>query len=133
MAACVDAFLSVLDQDPELYKFAVSHPMIGRDRSADELLADYTSAISEIITQRLADNLRAAGRDPARATPGGIAIVGFVRAAGDWWVEHHDAMTRAELTEYLTSILWGGAAGIYRLAGMEVDNRPPEHLFPRMT
>ncbi len=40
-------------------------------------------------------------------------MVGFIRAAADWWIEHPDEMTRADLTEYLTTDL-------------------PEHLFPML-
>jgi hypothetical protein len=29
-------------------------------------------------------------------------------------------------------LLWGGAAGVYALGGIEVDNRPPAHLFPML-
>jgi AcrR family transcriptional regulator len=132
IAAGVDAFLSMLEEDPELYRFAVSQPSDARDRDADDLVRDYTSTIGEIITQRLRGHLAEHGRDPAAAQPWGIATVGFLRAAGDWWVDHRDDMTRPQLADYLTSLLWGGAAGVYALGGVEVDNRPPEYLFPAL-
>ncbi len=127
IAAGIDAFLAMLDDDPELYRFVVSH-----QSDTAGLMREYVAGIGAIITQRLADYLAAAGRNPSGATPGGVAIVGFIRAAADWWIEHPDQMTRADLTEYLTSLLWGGAAGVYALAGITVDNRPPEHLFPTL-
>jgi AcrR family transcriptional regulator len=127
IAAGIDAFLGLLDDDPELYRFVVGH-----QSEAAGLVRDYVAGINAIITQRLADQLEAAGRDPRRATPGGAAIVGFIRAAADWWIDHPDEMSRDELTEYLTSLLWGGAAGVYTLAGVTVDNRLPEHLFPKI-
>jgi len=129
LAAGVDAFLSMLEEDPELYRFAVSRPI---DRDADDVVRDYTSTIGEIITQRLRGHLAEHGRDPAAAQPWGIATVGFLRAAGDWWIDHHDDMTRRQLADYLTSLLWGGAAGVYALGGVEVDNRPSEYLFPAL-
>jgi AcrR family transcriptional regulator len=127
IAAGIDAFLGMIDDDPELYRFVVSH-----QSDAAGLMRDYVAGISAIITDRLAERLAAAGRDPAGATPGGVAIVGFIRAAADWWVEHPGDITREQLTEYLTSLLWGGAASVYALAGLAVDNRPPEHLFPKL-
>jgi AcrR family transcriptional regulator len=128
IAAGVDAFLSMLEEDPELYRFAVSHPV----DEGEELVRDYTSSIGEIITERLRGHLVAHGRDPAAARPWGIATVGFLRAAGDWWIDHRDDMTRDRLADYLTSLLWGGAAGVYALGGIEVENRPPEYLFPEL-
>lgn len=125
MAAGVQAFLSMLDEDPDLYRFAVNQP-------AGDLVQDYQSSIAEIITQRLRGHLIAHGRDPVAARPWGIATVGFLRAAGDWWIDHRDDMPREHLAEYLTALLWGGAAGVYAMGGIELDNRPPEYLFPRL-
>jgi hypothetical protein len=38
-------------------------------------------------------------------------------------------MTREELREYLAALLWGGGAGIFQLAGREVDARPRAGVF----
>jgi AcrR family transcriptional regulator len=126
IAAGVDAFLAMLEEDPELYRFAISH----RRDAVDDLVRDYTGSIGEIITQRLRDHLTAQGHDPAAATPWGIAMVGFIRAAGDWWVDHPDATTRDDLADYLTALLWGGAAGVYTLGGGTADRQVAAHLFP---
>jgi AcrR family transcriptional regulator len=128
MAAGVDAFLSMLDEDPDLYRFAVSHPVT----DSEDVVRDYQSTIAEIITQRLRGHLVAHGRDPVAARPWGIATVGFLRAAGDWWIDHRDDMPRDKLAEYLTALLWGGAAGVYAMGGIELDSRPPEYLFPTL-
>jgi AcrR family transcriptional regulator len=127
-AAGVQAFLSMLDEDPDLYRFAVSHPV----DDSDDVVRDYQSTIAEIITQRLRGHLTAHGRDPAAARPWGIATVGFLRAAGDWWIDHREDMSREQLGDYLTALLWGGAAGVYAMGGIELDNRPPEYLFPKL-
>jgi AcrR family transcriptional regulator len=128
IAAGVHAFLSMLDEDPDLYRFAVGHPV----KDSDDVVRDYQSTIAEIITQRLRGHLVAHGRDPAAARPWGIATVGFLRAAGDWWIDHREDMSREQLGDYLTALLWGGAAGVYAMGGIELDNRPPEYLFPKL-
>ena len=126
IAAGVDAFLSVLEEDPELYRFAITH----QSTIVDDVVRDYTAGIGEIITQRLRAHLTEQGSDPAAAAPWGIAMVGFIRAAGDWWVDHRGAMTKDHLAEYLTALLWGGAAGVYTLGGGTAESRLPAHLFP---
>lgn len=131
LTAGIDAFLVLLDEDPELYKFVINQPVVARH--ADDVVHDYVTSISTIITGRLAEHLAAIGRDPAAATPAGNAIVGFVRAAGDWWVEHPDQTTRAQLTEYLTALLWGGFADVYQRASVPLDGRPAGHLSPTPT
>jgi hypothetical protein len=35
----------------------------------------------------------------------------MVYTAGDWWLQRR-TMSRAALTEYLTSMIWGGLAGL---------------------
>jgi AcrR family transcriptional regulator len=126
IAAGVDTFLAMLEEDPELYRFAITH----QSDAADDVVRDYTGSIGEIITQRLRAQLTEQGRDPAAAAPWGIAMVGFIRAAGDWWVDHRETMTRDDLAEYLTALLWGGAAGVYALGDATADSRVPAHLFP---
>jgi AcrR family transcriptional regulator len=126
IAAGVDAFLSVLEEDPELYRFAMTH----QSDAVDDVVRDYTAGIGEIITQRLREHLTEQGRDPAAAAPWGIAMVGLIRAAGDWWLDHRAAMSRDQLAEYLTALLWGGAAGVYTLGGGSAESRVPAHLFP---
>jgi hypothetical protein len=69
------------------------------------------------LADQLADSLRAGGLDPAYAHPWGEAIVGFISAASLWWLEHPGAMSRPELADYLTALLWGGAAGVHLFAG----------------
>jgi hypothetical protein len=38
-------------------------------------------------------------------------LAGMVYTAGDWWLQRR-TMSRAALTDYLTSLIWGGLAGV---------------------
>jgi hypothetical protein len=38
-------------------------------------------------------------------------------------------MTRPQLSDYLAALLWGGGAGVYQSAGVEVDARPRPGVF----
>jgi hypothetical protein len=82
---------------------------------------DFSAVVAELIGRQLAASLDAIGLDPALAHPWGEAIGGFISAASLWWLDHRDAMSRVELADYLTSLLWGGAAGVYQLVGQKVD------------
>ena len=83
-----------------------------------------------MLTVSLGEQLRGIGLDPAAAQPWGEAAVGFIRAASLWWLDHREAMTRQQLTDYLAALLWGGGAGVYQSAGRDVDARPPPGVFP---
>jgi AcrR family transcriptional regulator len=106
----VDAYLTLLEQAPELYRFVVGHPSL--PASAGAPAASFADVIAELLAEQLAGPLRDAGLDPAYAHPWGEAIVGFINAASLWWLEHPGVMSRAELADYLAILLWGGAAGI---------------------
>lgn len=115
--AGVDAFLAVLDRTPQLYRFAVRNPVV--EKAGGDAVADYTGLIAARLDQLLATLPQP---EPVLRQPWGTAIVGMVKAAGDWWLDHPDAMTRAELAESLTVLLWGGPAGLRAaLTGSELE------------
>ncbi|MEP6853065.1 MAG: TetR/AcrR family transcriptional regulator [bacterium] len=108
LAAGVNAYLRLLDEDPELYRFVVHNPVL---EGSGERFADYTSVVSDLITALFDARLRERGADPEPADPWGVAVVGAVRAAGDWWLEN-PGRPRAELAEDLTDLLWSGMVAV---------------------
>lgn len=124
----VEAYLGLLEQAPELYRFVVRHPHLEADD--DSVPATFDAVIAGMIGEQLAAELDAAGLDPAYAHPWGEAIVGFISSASLWWLDHPGAMTREQLADYLAALLWGGAAGVHQYAGQAVDARPGHGVFP---
>lgn len=111
MHASVAAYLALLEQSPQLYRFVVRHPYLEDGRTFSEVIA-------AMLAGELAGPLADGGRDPSYAHPWGEAIVGFINAASLWWLDHPGVMTREELADYLGALLWGGAAGVHaRAAG----------------
>jgi AcrR family transcriptional regulator len=105
--AGIDAFLAVLDRNPQVYRFVVGNPVV--QRSGADPVADYVGQIAG----RLAELIAALpGPEPALRRPWANAIVGMVKAAGDWWLDHPGELSRAELAESLTLLLWGEAGGL---------------------
>jgi AcrR family transcriptional regulator len=127
--AGIDAYLGLLEQNPELYRFVAQHPLVGDDTAGGA--ADFNSVVSGLLAASLERHLRGLGLDPAYAHPWSEAIVGFIDAASLWWLDHRDAMSREQLADYLGSLLWGGAAGVYQYVGETVDARPAPDVFPR--
>jgi AcrR family transcriptional regulator len=123
LRAGIDAYLRVLDETPALYRFVVNGTSDGR------LLNEFMALVGALITEELRAELAEHGVHPDAATPWSTAIVGFVRAAGDWWLANRAMMTRAQLAEYLTSLLWGGTASLYASVGVSVDVTPPPGVF----
>jgi AcrR family transcriptional regulator len=110
LAAGIDGFLAVLQKTPELYRFVVQNPVV--ERSGEAPVLDYISLISARVSELIAPLVEASGTTRVAAKPWAAAIVGYVKAAGDWWLDNPGQLTRAELTESLTVLLWSGASGI---------------------
>ena len=121
----VAAYLALLEQSPQLYRFVVAHPHLEDGTIFSEVIAD-------LLAEQLATSLRAGGLDPAYGHPWGEAIVGFISAASLWWLDHPSAMSREQLADYLSALLWGGAAGVQIYAGRPADPSPPSGVFPRL-
>jgi AcrR family transcriptional regulator len=118
MRASIDAYLQLLEDNPQLFRFVTQH---GR--------GEYSAAVVDVLTAALGEQLRTIGLDPAGAQPWGAAVVGFIRSASLWWLDNPEAMTREQLREYLAALLWGGGAGLFQLAGRNVDGRPRPGVF----
>jgi len=124
--AGIDAFLAVLDRNPQVYRFVVRNPVV--QRAGEDPVADYIGRIAGRLDELIGS---LPTPQPALRQPWGTAIVGLVKAAGDWWLEHPSTLTRAELAESLTILLWGEDGGLRdALAGSGARTRDPEARDP---
>ncbi len=131
VAAGVDAYLRVIEEEPELYRFVVHHTLLDRPVENDPV-ADYSSMLGTYISRRLGDLMREVGFDSGAAEPWGFGLVGLVRAAGEWWLERQ-SMSRQALADYLTALIWTGLAGGFASAGVAVpepaDGKSPVRML----
>jgi AcrR family transcriptional regulator len=107
--AIVDAFLGGIEDEPELWRFVVHHPV--ERTSGAEIVDDARAEIARMLTAVLSERLRASGRATAGAAVWAQGLVGMVQSAGDWWLERRP-MSRAALTDHLTAIIWGGLSAV---------------------
>lgn len=112
VSSIIDAFLGAIEDETELWRFVVHHP-IERAPGA-EVVEDARERIARMLATLLGDRMRAHGVDSGGAEAWAHGLVGMVQSAGDWWLERR-TMSRAALTGYLTTIIWGGIAGALRL------------------
>ena len=107
LAGNIDAYLAFIEEEPNLYRFLVQQA-VARPAGLSAV-----NSLVEVISLRvaavLAERLQAVGADSGPATPWAFGIVGMVHQAGDWWLEQ-PGMTRHQLVEYLTQLLWDGLA-----------------------
>jgi AcrR family transcriptional regulator len=114
ISAIVDAFLATAEEEPELWRFVVHNP--GDREAGNEVVAHSIALIAGLLTSALVDALRERGRDAGGAEAWAYGLAGMVYTAGDWWLQRR-TLTRAALTDYLTSMIWGGLSGVLGVLG----------------
>lgn len=107
IAAGIEAYLRLIEHDPEVYRFVVHRPLVDRALDADPV-ADLVSLIGD----QAATVIAARTGDPVRSVPWGHGVVGMVRAAADNWLARPTGMTRSELAAHLTELAWAGLSGV---------------------
>ena len=115
IAAVVDTYLALIENDTEIYRFVVHGSFAGRGISSDLVHAHMALVASE-VARVLGDRLRAAGGDTRGAEPWAHGIVGMVQAAADWWIDRR-SMSRAALVDHLTAMISSGVEGLFLDAG----------------
>jgi AcrR family transcriptional regulator len=114
MTATVDAYLKVVEEEPNLFRFLSHQTSVERRDLFARMVADSVAADLEI-------RLRAAGRPTVAARPWAVALVGMVQFTGDWWIgggRDERPGSRAEVVEHLMTLVWDG------LGGLDIDHPP---------
>ena len=119
IAAVIDAYLALIEEDTEIYRFVVHGSFADRGMTSD-LVHAHMALMAGQVAQVLGDRLREAGVDSGGAEPWAHGVVGMVQAAADWWIDRR-SMSRAALVGYLTALISSGVEG---LLGSAIDQAP---------
>jgi AcrR family transcriptional regulator len=109
VAAVIDAFLAGIEDEPQLWRFVVHNP--AEAEPGAEIVEDVRGNVAALLATIFGERLRAEGRDSGGAEAWAYGLVGMVQSAGDWWLDRR-TMSRDAMTNYLTSLIWGGIAGV---------------------
>jgi AcrR family transcriptional regulator len=107
VARSIDAWVGFIEGDPHIYRF-LSEGSFGAGRRLDErrLIAD----LGRTVARAMGEWLREEGVDSGPAEPWAFGVLGMVHISTEWWLERR-TLSRKDLVEYLTSLLWTGIAG----------------------
>jgi AcrR family transcriptional regulator len=106
VASTIAAFCTFIESEPELYRFMVQAALQAPRRGHPKVATD----ISNHIAIALGSALRRAGADSGAAEPWAFAIVGMTLGGANWWLERR-SMSKDDLVDYLTQLLWSGLSG----------------------
>lgn len=110
--SAIAAFCDFIEREPSLYRFLVRNTFDG----GYPLSSCLATEVATRITKLLGGALREAGADSGGAEPWAFGAVGLSFAGAEWWLERR-TMSKGDLVDYLTMLLWGGfaGAGLHRL------------------
>lgn len=114
VAAVIDAFLAAIEEEPQLWRFVVHNP--AEPTPGAEIVEDIRGQIAALLATVIGERLRDEGRDSGGAEAWAYGLVGMVQSAGDWWLDRR-TMSRDALTNYLTTLIWGGIASVAGIDG----------------
>jgi AcrR family transcriptional regulator len=111
LRAVVVAFVSLIEDEPELYRFAYAQAgRSGRSGRAD-LVADTEREIAQALGVHLGSRLADAGRPVEPAMTWAYGVVGMVQLAAHWWSDTRPVPS-SDLVEHLTALAHGGLGAL---------------------
>lgn len=125
----VDAFLVLVEKDPEIYRFVVTRPLVDGPVEHDPV-AGLADRIGEQFARSLQTHLISRGRDASCAPIWGHGMVGFVRAAADHWLSSDLARPRSAVVADVTSLFAPALSGT-GAPGIPHRTTPPTHRSPQ--
>ena len=107
LRATVDAFIGFVEAEPEIFRFL----LYGAFRSTESLPQRQLFAeLGEQITAIVGAALDRAGSNAAAAEPWAYSMLGAALATAEWWLERQ-TMSRNEVVDHVTDLLWAGLSG----------------------
>ncbi len=122
----VAAYFSVIDEHPNLYWLLARQAASGWGPEGDPVHRN-REFIAASLSAVFGAYLRAYGLDSGAAEPWGYGLTGLVQSTGEWWMSRR-SMSRADVVEYLTQLIWAAVAGILGQAGVVIK---PDEPLPR--
>lgn len=119
----VDTYLGLIEEYPNLYRFVVRRTFADRPVTDDPVTTE-KAVIANSLSRLLGEYLRGLGLDSGGVEPWSHGLVGMVQSSGDWWLDRQ-SMSRENLTDYLTSIIWYALDGVLRSGGISIDPNEP--------
>lgn len=119
VADLADAYLTLVERDPEIYRFVLTRPL---DAAASRIdpLGGLPHLIGDHVSQAIADHLVSRGQDPACASTWGHGLVGFVRAAADHWMAGEPRAPRSDIVAHICTLFAPAlAAGLAAVPHLE--------------
>lgn len=116
-----DAYLALVQRDPEIYRFVLSRPATGA-QIADPV-TPLTGRLGDQVGEVLAERLASQGLDPAPARTWGHGVTGFIWAVAEHWLANGMQTPRAQLVDHVGALFDQALAPASPLSPVTTDTR----------
>jgi AcrR family transcriptional regulator len=106
--ATVDAYLTSIEESPQVYRFLV-HRAAVEDPDVRGEVEGFVRRFGDELANGIRHEPALGDVSPQRAAVWAHGIAGMVQAAGDWWLDQAD-VPRVAVVEELTQLLMAGFA-----------------------
>ena len=104
--ATVDAYLTSIDERPQIYRFLVQRAAVEEPDVRGDV-EGFVRRFGDELAAGIRNEPSLSGVDELRATVWAHGIAGMVQAAGDWWLDHPE-VARSSVVDELTALLVAG-------------------------
>lgn len=104
-----DAYLSLVERDPDIYRFVMNGPVPGA--SGSDPLGSMPVRIGDYVTGVIRQSAAGAGVSAECAATWGHGLVGFIRAAVDRWMDSAQREPRDQLVDHISKLFGPAFAG----------------------
>lgn len=119
----VGAYFEVIDENPNLYWLIARHTA-GETPGDGDPFRQNREMVAGALTAVIGDYLRALRLDSGAAEPWAQGVTGLVLTTGEWWLQRR-SMSRANVVEYVSRLLWSALSGVLAEAGVHADPDRP--------
>lgn len=103
----IEAWVGFIESDPQIYRF-LSEGSFGAGRRLED--RRLVSDVGVVVARALGEWLRQQGADSGPAEPWAYGVLGMVHVTTEWWLDRR-TLSRKDLVDYLTALLWSGFSG----------------------
>lgn len=121
-ADLADAYLELVERDPEIYRFVMAPPAPVAGAVVDPVRG-LPGLIGEEISAAIAHHLSARGLDASSAPTWGHGLVGFIKAVADHWMASDPRPPREHVVAHISDFFAPARVGASAPAATPMEDR----------
>nr|WP_276610890.1 TetR/AcrR family transcriptional regulator [Kineococcus siccus] len=106
----ISTYLHLVEKDPEIYRFVVSHPLV--ERVERDPVQRISGVIADETARTITAQLRVAGATSGATDALAHGLIAMIRTAADRWISSPAPQSADDMARDLTALAWGGLSAV---------------------